>query len=182
MRCSGWSSLAISACSSIALVFVGGASAHVISTPTYVASKGSETFVFSGPNERKRPMTIFTITAPPGLEITHAHPVDGWVEQVSASKASWTGGSLAPRADIPFRVTVKATADPGTLQMKADQGYADGGIVSWQVPITVLPPAASPSQNLALAGVVGFIGVLLVVAIAMLALRRRSSPAPVDDT
>jgi uncharacterized protein YcnI len=179
MRCSGWSSLAISVCS--ALVFVGGASAHVISTPTYVASKGTETFEFSGPNEREKPMTTFTITAPAGLEITHAHPVDGWDEHVSATTASWTGGSLAPRADIPFRVTVKATADPGTLQMKADQGYADGGVVSWQDPITVLPPAASPSQNLALAGVVGLIGVLLVVAVAMLALRRRTSPAARGD-
>jgi uncharacterized protein YcnI len=178
MRCSGWSSLAISVCSASALLLAGTASAHVISTPTYVASKGSETFELSGPNERQKPMTSFTITVPAGLEITHAHPVDGWTEQVSASKASWTGGSLAPGADLAVTVTVKATADPGTLQMKADQGYADGGIVTWQVPITVLPPATSPSQNLALAGVVGFIGVLIVVAVAVLALRRRSPPAP----
>jgi len=126
-------------------------------------------------------MTTFTVTAPAGLEITHVHPVEGWDEKFSASQASWTGGSLAPRANIPFRLTVKATADPGTVQMKADQGYADGGIVSWQVPITVLPPAASPSQNLARAGVVGLIGVLLVVAIAMLALRRKSPSAPDGD-
>jgi uncharacterized protein YcnI len=179
MRCSAWSSLAISVCS--ALAFAGVASAHVIATPTYVASKGSETFEFSGPNERQRPMTTFTVTAPAGLEITHVHPVEGWDEKSSTSQASWTGGSLAPRANIPFRLTVKATADPGTVQMKADQGYADGGIVSWQVPITVLPPAASPSQNLALAGVVGLIGVLLVVAIAMLALRRKSVSAPGGD-
>jgi hypothetical protein len=38
-----------------------------------------------------------------------------------------------------------------------------------------LPAAESPSQNLALAGVVALIGVLVVVAIAMVAWRRRAS-------
>jgi uncharacterized protein YcnI len=181
MRCSAWSSLAISVCSALALVFAGTASAHVIATPSYVPSKGSETFIFSGPNERKRPMTSFTLTTPAGLQIEHAHPVDGWKEVFAASKATWTGGSLAPGADIPFRVTIKATTEPGILQVKADQGYADGGIVTWQVPITVVPPEESPSQNLALAGVVGLLGVLVVVAVAMLARRRRSLPIETSE-
>jgi hypothetical protein len=78
-------------------------------------------------------------------------------------------------------VALKATADPGS-QVQAKQRYPDGGIVSWPVPITVLPAAASPSQNLALAGVVGLIGVLVVVVVTMLAWRRRSlPPAPGDD-
>lgn len=179
MRCSAWSSLAISVCS--ALVFVGTASAHVIATPTYVASGSSEAIIFSGPNERKKPMTAFSVTVPAGLEVAHVHPVDGWTEESTASTATWTGGSLAPRADIPFRVTVKATANPGVLQVKAEQRYADGGIVSWPIALTVLPPKASPSQNLALAGVVGLIGVLLVVAVAMLAWRRRSPPPVAND-
>ena len=177
MRCSAWSSLAISVCSGLALFFAGTASAHVIAMPTYVASGSSQAIVFSGPNERKRPMTSFAVTVPAGLEIAHTHPVDGWTEESSPTRATWTGGSLAPRADIPFRVTLKATADPGVLQVKAEQGYADGGIVSWPIALTVLPPKASPSQNLALAGVVGLIGVLLVVAVAMLAWRRRSLPS-----
>lgn len=179
MRCSAWSSLAISVCS--ALVFVGTASAHVIATPTYVASGSSEAIIFSGPNERKKPMTAFSVTVPAGLEVAHVHPVDGWTEESTASTATWTGGSLAPQADIPFRVTVKATANPGVLQVKAEQRYADGGIVSWPIALTVLPPKASPSQNLALAGVVGLIGVLLVVAVAMLAWRRRSPPPVAND-
>ena len=181
MRCSAWSSLAISVCSLVALAFAGPGSAHVIATPTFVASKGSETFEFSGPNERKKPMTAFTITVPTGLEITHVHPVDGWKEESTASIARWRGGSLAPSEDIPFSVTLKATADPGMVQVEAEQGYADGGIVSWQVPITIVPAQASPSQNLALAGVVGLIGVLLVVAVAMLAWRRRSPPPVAND-
>jgi uncharacterized protein YcnI len=176
MRCSAWSSLAISVCSGLALLFAGTASAHVIAIPTYVASGSSQAVIFSGPNERKRPMTSFAVVVPVGLEIAHAHPVDGWTEESTASRATWTGGSLAPRADIPFRVTLKATADPGMLQVKAEQSYSDGGIVSWPIAITILPPKASPSQNLALAGVVGLLGVLIVVAVAMLAWRRRPLP------
>ena len=176
MRCSAWSSRAISVCSAlaVALVAAGAASAHVIASPTFIPSEGTERISFSGPNERARPMTAFTVTAPTGLEIEHAHPVSGWTEQWSASKASWTGGSLAPRADVTFGVTFKATAKPGVLNVQAQQRYPDGGIVSWPVPLTVVPPEQSPSQNLALAGVVGLIGVLTVVAIGMLAWRRRT--------
>ena len=180
MRCSGWSSLAISVCSGLALIFAGTASAHVIAMPTYVASGSGQTIIFSGPNERQRPMTSFVLTAPTGLEITHVHPADGWTEESTASTATWTGGSLAPGADIPFRVTLKATADPGVLQVKAEQRYPDGGIVSWPIGITILPPKATPSQNLALAGVVGLLGVLVVVAVAMLAWRRRALPPEAD--
>jgi uncharacterized protein YcnI len=179
MRCSAWSSLAISVCS--ALVFAGGASAHVIAMPTYVAKGSSQAIIFSGPNERKRPMTSFVLTAPAGLEIVHAHPVDGWTEESTGSTVTWSGGSLAPRDDIPFRVTLKATADPGALQVKAEQRYSDGGIVSWPVAITILPAKASPSQNLALAGVVGLLGVLIVIAVAMLAWRRRPLPPDSDS-
>jgi uncharacterized protein YcnI len=180
MKCSAWSSLAISVCSGLALLFAGTASAHVIAMPTYVASGSSQAIIFSGPNERKRPMTSFAVIVPVGLEIAHAHPVDGWTEETTGSTATWTGGSLASGADIPFRANLKATADPGVVQVTAEQRYADGGIVSWPIALTILPPKASPSQNLALAGVVGLIGVLIVVAVAMLAWRRRALPAEAD--
>jgi hypothetical protein len=61
------------------------------------------------------------------------------------------------------------------VQLDAKQLYDDGNVVSWPVQITVLPAAESPRQNLALAGVVALIGLLMVVAIAMLAWRRRAS-------
>ena len=53
--------------------------------------------------------------------------------------------------------------------------YDDGGVVRWPVPITVLPPAEEASQDLALAAVVGLIGLLVVGAVAMLAWRRRTA-------
>jgi uncharacterized protein YcnI len=172
MRCSGWSSLAISVCS--ALIFAGTAGAHVVATPTFLPSGSSESITFSAPNERDDPMTAFALTVPTGLEIEHAHVVTSWDESVDGSTATWSGGSLAPKEEVDFGMTLKADVEPGLVELQAEQRYADGGVVSWPVALTITPAAESPSQNLALAGVVALIGVLAVVAIAMLAWRRHS--------
>ena len=172
MRCSGWSSLAISVCSALALA--GTASAHVVATPTFLPSESSESIAFSGPNERDDPMTAFTLTVPVGLQIEHAHEVEGWDESVDGSTATWQGGSLESDAEIDFGVTLRADSEPGIVELQARQFYADGSAVSWPVALTITPATESASQNLALAGIVAVIGVLAVVAVAMLAWRRRS--------
>jgi len=173
MRCSGWSSLAISVCS--ALVLAGTASAHVIATPTFLPSGSSESITFSGPNERNDPMTTFSLTAPAGLEIEHAHEIERWDESVEGSTATWNGGPVAPGEEVAFGMTLKTDAEPGVIELQADQGYADGSVVSWPVALTITPATESSSQNLALAVVVALIGLLAVVAVAMLAWRRRTT-------
>ena len=174
MRCSGWSSLAISVCSGLALVLAAPAAAHVVASPTFLASQSSESIGFEAPNERDDPMTSFTLSAPDGIDIQHAHPVDGWNGTVEDGVARWTGGSLAAGATATFGVTLKADAEPGVVSLQARQGYDSGAIVEWPVAMTVTPPEQSPSENLALAGVVGFIGVLVVGAIVLLTFRRRT--------
>ncbi len=157
----------------IGLTATGAASAHVVATPAFLPSGSSESIRLAGPNERDAPMTAFSVTAPPGLEIEHAHEVAGWSAQLDGSTATWTGGSLAPNAQIDFGVTLRADVDPGFADLEARQRYADGGVVRWPVRITITPASESPSQSLALGGVVALIGVLAIVAIAMLAWRRR---------
>ena len=174
MRCSGWSSLAILACSAAALLLAAPAAAHVVPEPTFLASGSSESVTFSGPNELDAPMTAFALTAPPGLDIAHAHEVEGWDESLDGATATWRGGPLSPDEEMGFGVTLEAVAGPGVLELQAVQRYPNGREVSWPVTLTIVPAEESPSQNLALAGVVGLIGVLCVVAIAMLAWRRRS--------
>jgi uncharacterized protein YcnI len=174
MRCSGWSSLAISVCS--ALLLAGPAAAHVVAIPTYLPSKSSGSITFEVPNERAAPMTGFAVTAPPGLVIHHANPVADWAGVADGTSAKWTGGSLPPKQMVRFTIALKADVDPGLVQLDANQLYDDGSVVSWPVQITVVPAAESPRQNLALAGVVALIGVLAVVAIAMLAWRRKARP------
>ena len=181
MRCSGWSSLAISVCS--ALVVAAPAAAHVVATPPFLASESSESISLEVPNERSEPMTSFTLTAPDGLVIEHTHAVAGWDGTVEDGAATWTGGSLAAKATVTFGITLKADVEPGTVTLGAKQGYDSGAVVEWPVSLTVTPAEESPSENLALAGVVGLIGVLVVVAVAVFAWRRRSTPgAPGDDT
>jgi hypothetical protein len=175
MRCSGWSSLAISVCSALALLLAGPAAAHVVATPAFLPSGSPESIAFSAPNERDQPMTSFALTVPDGLVIQHAHPVAGWNESIAGSTATWTGGSLAPNVEVAFGVTLEADVDPSVVEVQAEQLYDDGGAVTWPVALTITPAEESPTENFALAGVVGLIGVLVVVAIGMIAWRRRSA-------
>ena len=168
--------LAVLAAASIGLVAASTASAHIVATPGFLPSGSSESITFAGPNERDDPMTAFTLTAPDGLTLEHAHEVVGWDESIDGSTASWNGGPLAPNAELGFGVTLRADAEPGLVELQAQQLYADGGVVSWPVALTVTPGEESSSQNVALlVGVIALIGVLAIVAIAMLARRRRTS-------
>ena len=171
MKCSGWSSLAISVCS--ALVLAGSASGHVFPTPQFLPSQSTESVTLDVPNERDVPMTGFVVTVPAGLEIAHAHPADGWDEEFDDSSARWTGGPLAALATTQFGISLKAATDPGAVVLETELLYDDGGVVRWSVPMTVTPAEEGTSQNLALAAVVGLIGLLVVGAVAMLAWRRR---------
>jgi len=174
MRCSGWSSLAISVCSALALLLAAPAAAHVVASPTFLPSKSSESISLEVPNERDDPMTSFTLTPPEGIRIEHVHPADGWnVGLVNGKTALWSGGSLAAKATVTFGVTLKADVDPGIVTLRAKQLYDSGAVVEWPVALTVTPAEQSPSENIALAGVVGLIGVLVVVGVVVLALRRR---------
>jgi uncharacterized protein YcnI len=99
MKCSGWSSLAISVCRGearlalgtasafVSLALVSVASGHVFPTPQFLPSQGTESVTLDVPNERDVPMTGFVVNAPPGLEIEHAHPADGWEEEFNDSSA-----------------------------------------------------------------------------------------------
>jgi uncharacterized protein YcnI len=159
------------------LIAAGNIAAHVIATPAFLSSDSAASIALSVPNERDDPMTGFSVTAPEGLEIQHAHEIVGWTEQIGGLTASWTGGSLAPDDEVSFGMTLRADADPGVLQLQAEQSYDDGAVVRWPVSITVTPAAESSSQSLPLAAVVGLIGALTVVAIGVLARRRRTTGA-----
>lgn len=165
--------IAVTAGAIVALLVVPLARAHVVAMPGFLPSQGTKSISLDVPNEREQPMTSFVVTAPSGLAILHAHSVAGWEEEATDSTATWTGGSLAANAAETFGVALEADVDPGIVELEAEQRYGDGGVVKWPVSLTVTPAEDTPSQNLALAGVVGLIGLLVVGAVAMLALRRR---------
>jgi uncharacterized protein YcnI len=158
------------------LLVAAPAAAHVSATPPYLATGGSETIDLSVPNERDAPMTNFSVTVPSGFEIVHAHVAEGWNATSEGSTATWRGGSLAPGVEAMFGLELRAQTEPGAVQFQAEQGYDDGAVVRWPVSLTVIPADESSSQSLALVGVVGLLGVLVVAAAAILAWRRRSAP------
>jgi uncharacterized protein YcnI len=188
MRCSGWSSLAISVCRGEARLALGTASAlvvltlastataHVFPMPQFLPSQGTESVILDVPNEREEPMTGFVVEVPDGLEIAHAHPAVGWDEEFDASSARWTGGPLAALTTTQFGISLKAATEPGDVVLETELLYDSGAVVRWPVAMTVTPAEKSASQNLALAAVVGLIGLLVVGAVAMLAWRRRTEP------
>jgi uncharacterized protein YcnI len=158
----------------LGLTVAGAASAHVAVTPPFLAAESTETVDLSVPNERNESMTGFSLTVPSGFEIVHAHPAEGWAATSDSTTATWTGGSLAPREVAAFGLHLTTPATPGVVEFLARQRYDDGAVVRWPVSFTVTPADESPSQNLALAAVVGVIGVLVVIAVVTLAWRRRS--------
>ena len=166
--------LVVAVAALISFAVTGPAAAHVFALPPFLQSGVSTSITFSGRNERDRPMTAFDLTVPEGITIEHAHEIEGWDESLDGSTATWLGGPLAPDADLEVGTTLRADADPGVVELQATQRYRDGEVVTWPVTLTITPGEESPSQNLAIAGIVALIGVLLVAALAMLAWRRRS--------
>ncbi len=137
MRCSAWSSLAISVCS--ALLLAVPAAAHVTTMPSFITADGTTSLSLTGPNERGEPMTGFAVTVPAELRIVEAQPMGAWRGDVDGRTATWTGGSLAPEAEATFTLQLEASVEPGTLKLEAEQLYSGGAVVRWPIALTVVP-------------------------------------------
>ena len=174
MRCSGWSSLAISVCSAVALIVVAPAGAHVVAVRPYIATGSTAVLSLASPNERSEPMTGFKLTVPKGFVIEHVHAPAPWEATIAGSTVNWKGSALPAGATTDFAVQLEATAEPGPAQLDTEQLYPGGKVVRWPVAITVTPGAESPSQNLGLAAIVGLMGLLVLTAVVVLAWRRRT--------
>jgi uncharacterized protein YcnI len=176
MKSSGWSSLAISACSALALasVFAAPAGAHVIARTPFVFASASSELELEVPNERDAAMTGLRVTAPPGFRIVGARSEGNWLPRVTPTSVTWTGSSLPPNALTTFELTVDAPATPEGVSFRAAQLYPDGASVRWAVALTVIP--AEETQQLGRALVVGLVGLLVLALLGVLLWRRRGAP------
>jgi hypothetical protein len=162
-----------------ALVVATPASAHVIPSPTFLAVGETQTIELSVPNERDAPMTSFVVRAPAGIEVVEAESPEGWSALVEGPVATWSGGSIPALLSETFGLRVRATGDPGAVELEAEQRYADGE-VRWPVVLTIVPgssTSATASSSGAGTTVVVLVGLGLLVAsgVAALAwLRRRA--------
>lgn len=107
MRCSGWSSLAISACS--ALVLAAPAAAHLSINPAQVQAGALVDLVLSVPNaEDARGVDQVTVRIPPAFRLDDAEAKTGWTQSRSGDAITWRGGPI-PRGQFA-RFAIRGTA------------------------------------------------------------------------
>jgi uncharacterized protein len=145
--------LAVALFAALALVFAGGASAHVVITPNEAAAGGYATLAFQVPNERDDAQTTkLEVQFPTDHPIAsvRVEPVPGWTADVQTSKLAtpikdddgeiteavstitWTGGSIGVNEFQRFPISVgPLPTGVDQLQFKALQTYSDGEVVRW---------------------------------------------------
>jgi uncharacterized protein YcnI len=159
-----------------ALVLASPAGAHVVASPSFLATGETKTIELSTPNERDAPMTGLVVTVPAELRVVGAEETEGWAATVVGQTVTWSGGSLPAKLSETFGLRLEATGEPGALDLDAEQRYADGK-VRWPVTLTIVPGTTSSDLGISSLVVVVIVGVGLLVttAIALLAWRRRKS-------
>ncbi|HXG77583.1 MAG TPA: hypothetical protein VNJ53_13540 [Gaiellaceae bacterium] len=179
MRCSGWSSRAISACSAAALaalLLAATASAHVVARPQFLPAEGRTTLVLEVPNERNEPMSGLSVTLPAGLAPVQAAAPSPWELALEGPRATWTSGSLPPGLSASFPLAVEASTEPGPATLQVEQRYPGGEVVRWPLALTVTPgsvPREHPWRGIAVA----LVGLGLLAGLGALAWRRRDRAA-----
>jgi hypothetical protein len=169
----------VAAVAAAAFVLGAPARAHVIVSPTFLPVGETQTIELSVPNERDAPMTGFVVTAPAGLDVSGAESAEGWSASVEGQVATWSGGSLPAKLSVTFGLKVRANAEPGQLELQAEQRYADGE-VRWSVALTIVPGSDATGSDSGssglLVGAIVAIGLFMTAAISLLARRRRAGP------
>jgi hypothetical protein len=173
MRCSVWSSLAISVCSvALVLAAAGPARAHIDATPAFLLADGTETISLTAHNDRSIAMDALSVTASAGLRIEDVGELEGWSGSTDGKTARWTGGRLAAEDAETFTVVLEAPTTPGPVSLQVEQQYPDDRAVTWSVPLTVVPADESSSDTYVWVALLG--AGLVLAAVTGLALRRRS--------
>lgn len=152
------------------------AAAHVEPAPTFAAAGSTTTVDFTGPNERNVAMTGFALRLPDDLGVLSASGPPGWRWEIVDGDVLWTGGSLAPAEEATFSALLAFPSTPGRVTVEAEQRYPGGEVVSWQVPLTVVPGAATTSESRTFPLVLGLASLVCVLVVTMAFRRRRQRP------
>lgn len=163
MRCSGWSSRAIWACSALAaLAFASPASAHLSVSPTKVQTGALVDLTFSAPNaDDAVGISRITITPPPGFVLDDGEAKAGWTQSRSGGSLTWSGGNIPLRQYATFALRGTVPRSSGTIVFGVLVADRTGRSIPYRVGLEV---AGKPTDFGKPALVVALVAALLALA------------------
>jgi uncharacterized protein YcnI len=136
MKCSGWSSLAISVCS--ALAFTGTASAHLSIDPAQVTKGALVDLVFSVPNEDDAVgVDHVTLGIPGDFALDDAEAKPGWSQSRTGQAITWSGGNIPKGQYATFSIRGTAPAKAETVLFNVLVGDRKGKSITYHVGLDV---------------------------------------------
>jgi uncharacterized protein YcnI len=136
MRCSGWSSLAILACS--ALVFTGAASAHLSLDPARVTTGQPVDLTFSVPNEDDAVgVDHVTLGIPGDFDLDDAEAKPGWTQSRTGQAITWSGGTIPKGQYATFSIRGTAPAKVETVLFNVLVGDRRGKSITYRIGLDV---------------------------------------------
>jgi hypothetical protein len=145
MRCSGWSSLGIWACSgaAAALALAASAGAHVSISPKAVTVGSEVDLLFSVPNEADAAGVVrVTIGIPPDFELDDAEAKEGWTQSRTGQAITWAGGRIPQHQFARFAIRGTAPTRSETVLFNVLVGSRGGETTTYRIPIEVKKGAA----------------------------------------
>jgi uncharacterized protein YcnI len=140
MRCSGWSSRAIWACSAAAaaLALPGIASAHLSIDPAKVVRGQLADLVFSVPNEDDPvPVDHVTLGIPADFDLDDAEAKPGWTQNRTGQAVTWSGGLIPKGQYARFAIRGTAPNKAETVLFNVLVGDRSGKSITYRIGLDV---------------------------------------------
>jgi uncharacterized protein YcnI len=140
MRCSGWSSRAISGCSvaAAALVLAGPASAHLSIDPAQVVRGQLVDLVFSVPNQDDAvPVDHVTLGIPSDFQLDDAEAKPGWTQNRTGQAVTWAGGLIPKGQYATFAIRGTAPKKVETVLFNVLVGDRSGKSITYRIGLDV---------------------------------------------
>ena len=172
MRCSGWSSLAISACSALvsALVLAAPAAAHLSVNPAQVRAGALVDLVLSVPNaEDARGVDQVTVRVPAAFQLDDAEAKAGWTQSRAGRAITWRGGPIPRGQFARFGIRGTAPARAGTVFFNVLAGDRTGTSSTYRVGLEVTAHALEDNGARSL-GTAALVAALVAIVLSLAAL------------
>jgi uncharacterized protein YcnI len=144
MKCSGWSSLAISVCST--LTFAGAASAHLSLNPAKVQTGQLIDLAFSVPNAADAVgVDHVTLGIPADFDLDDAEAKPGWTQSRTGQAITWSSGNIPKGQYATFSIRGTTPAKVETVLFNVLVGDRTGKSITYRVPLDVV--AHGPQDN-----------------------------------